>query len=370
MTFAVRAAMRILCVLCSLFLLAAAPEDAVRTTTLHGIVTQAHANATFDGVVVVSRNGKVVFSEAVGVADRARGIPMHENTVFRLASQTKQITALLIMQEVAAGRLTLNSHANEILRGLSPATGRVTVLQLLQHVSGLPNPSDGPDDVVPPFYLRTGRDAASNTKSALGFCSGLAKRDPGATFEYNNCDYIVLGALLEAITGRSYANLVRERVILPLKLTSWGVFDGSQTAPDVAVGYGADAAVELPQNVATYGAAGALYGNALDVATWDQALLDYRLLSKAATERMFTADPHLYGEALGSWAYDVNDESGAVRVVERQGEIGGTRLLNILLPGISTSVVIIANTERADLFNTYGKRGFGYDILKVAASLK
>jgi CubicO group peptidase (beta-lactamase class C family) len=59
------------------------------------------------------------------------------------------------------------------------------------------------------------------TKSALGFCSGKPKREPGSQFDYNNCDYIVLGATLESLSGKSYAALVRDRVIQPLDLKSW-----------------------------------------------------------------------------------------------------------------------------------------------------
>lgn len=322
----------------------------ISIAALHNIAQRAHESGTFDGVIVISQSGKIRYAEAFGLADKAHNLKMQTDTLFRLASETKQVTALLIMQEVTNGRLSLTQSAGEIMPGLAPSTGRVTIKQLLQHVSGLPNPSDGPDNVVPPFYLRTGPEAANNTKSALGFCSGPPKRDGGAQFEYNNCDYLVLGALLEKATRKSYATLVRERITIPLDLRSWGVFssDPSQ-APRVALGYGADGKVELPQNVATYGAAGAIYGNALDLAKWDDALLSFKLLPQDATNVMFTADPKLYGEALGSWSYDTKGTDGPVRVIERQGEIGGTRLLNNLLPGLATSVVIIANTERADL---------------------
>ena len=99
-------------------------------------------------------------------------------------------------------------------------------------------------------------------------------------------------------------------------------------------------------------------------------MITYKLLPEAATREMFTADPKLYGEALGSWSYEAEGQIGPVRIVERQGEIGGTRLLNNLLPDLSTSIIVISNTKRADLFNTYSKKGLGYDLLKAVASLK
>ncbi len=331
-------------------------------------VDAAHAAGGFDGVVVVLDHSRVVMAKAVGEANRGTGgigaQRMTPATVFRLASLTKQVTALLVMQEVAAGKLRLDERAGEAMPALPATTGRVTVKQLLQHVSGLANPSDGPDNVVPPFYLRTGSDVGSNTATALGACAGPAKREPGMQFEYNNCDYIVLGAVLEAVTGKTYTALLEERVIRPLGLTSWGLFPAKPRGP-VAVGYSADGTVELAQNPATYCAAGALFGNALDVAKWDDALLHNRLLSAQWTEVMFTADPKLCGEGLGSWAYNSPVTAPPVHVVERQGELGGTRLLNLLLPGRDAAVVLVANTEKADLFNTYSKRGVGFAVLKA-----
>ncbi len=330
------------------------------------VVSLAHTNGNFDGVVILSQNGKPVSVVAIGDSNRAAKTPNKPDTVFRLASLTKQITALLIMQQVAGGKIQLDARAGDFLKSLPAASARVTVRQLLQHVSGLPNPSDGPDDAVPAFYLRQGADAANITKTALGFCSGAPKRDPGTKFEYNNCDYIVLGALLEALAGKTYSELVRERVIQPLGLKSWGIFTGdAKLDPPTAVGYQENGTLELTQNVATYGSSGALYGNALDVAKWNEALLSHRLLSVEATEAMFRADPKLYGEALGSWAYDLPLTKPPLHIVERQGDIGSTRLLNLLLPERNASLIIIANTDRADLFNTYSQKGLGYEILKA-----
>ncbi len=81
---------------------------------------------------------------------------------------------------------------------------------------------------------------------------------------------------------------------------------------------------------------------------------------------MFHADPKLYGEALGSWSYSLPGAAPPLPLVERQGEIGGTRLLSLLIPTRNASLVIIANTERADLFNTYTRKGLGYAILQAA----
>ena len=149
------------CAVCS-----AQQFDATNATVA---ITAAHDAGDFDGVVVVSQNGKVILQTAVGFADRSAGVPNRVDTVFPLASLTKQVTALLIMQQVSLRKTSLEQPASRYLPELKPAVGRVTVRQLLQHVSGLPNPSDGPENQIPAFYKRTGAAAADVTKTALGF---------------------------------------------------------------------------------------------------------------------------------------------------------------------------------------------------------
>lgn len=328
-------------------------------------VDAAHAGGTFDGVVVITQHGRTVFTEAVGASDRAARRAFVPEARFRLASLTKQVTALLVLQEVERKTMRLDQPVAELLPGLSSATGRVTVRQLLQHISGLPNPSAGPDDEVPKFYLKTDVDAGYLERTATGFCSGVPVRAPDEKFEYNNCDYLVLGAALERVTGLRYANLLRARVTAPLGLRSWGMFAGDGRRPVVVKGYGADGALELPQNAATYAAAGGLYGNALDVATWNTALLTNKLLTAESTALLFKGERNLGGEALGSWSYDLPGTSPALHLVERQGDIGGTRVLSLLLPQQDASIVILANTEKADLFNTYSQKGLGFALVKA-----
>ena len=213
----------------------AEPPSPTQATTaaLREVVRRAREGG-FTGVILVSREGQLLLREAVGEADRRRHLPLTLDTRFRLASWTKQVTALLVMQEVEKGTLALNAPASTYLPTLSPSAGAVTLRQLLLHTSGLPNPSDpspqaAPTD-VPAFYTRTAPAAAEAQTQATGFCSGPVKRPAGERFEYNNCDYLVLGAVLERVTGRSYAQLIQERIARPLRSTTLGLFPPSSSA--------------------------------------------------------------------------------------------------------------------------------------------
>lgn len=330
------------------------------------VVDRAHAAGGFDGVVGVTRGGATVLVRPAGQADRARGVANSAATVFRLASLTKQVTAVLIAREVSAGRLSLDAPIGRHIGGLSPTTARVTVRQLLLHRSGLPNPSDGPDGVVPEFYRVVGSPAGDHLAAAQGVCSGAPKTRPDRAFEYNNCDYLLLGAVLERLTNRRFDVLVREATAGPLGL-GWRIAPADPAeVPPVAVGHDASGAPDRPQNPAAYGAAGALLGSVEDVLRWDRALLDDSVIDPAATERTFAAVPDLQGQTLGgSWSYTLQlpGRSVPLRVIERQGEIGGTRLLNLIFPDDDAAIVLIASGGTAGFFSTYSREGLGYEAI-------
>lgn len=102
----------------------------------------AHGAGSFDGVAVVSIDGKPVLACAAGFSERESKTPMRPETLFRLGSLTKQVTALLVMQQVSEGRIQLDQTAGSLLKSLPASSSGVTIRQLLSHVSGLPNPSD------------------------------------------------------------------------------------------------------------------------------------------------------------------------------------------------------------------------------------
>jgi len=171
---------------------------------LAGQIATAHQAGEFDGVVVLSQNGKVVSTSALGFSDRYSQTPLHPETIFRLASLTKQVTALLVMQEVSAGRLTLDRKTGEILTSLPNSAARVTVRQLLQHVSGLPTPVTDPKTKsrlstrAPRTSIRPLSNSApaprsaspaksSNTTIAITSSSALCWKQPPASHSPPSC---------------------------------------------------------------------------------------------------------------------------------------------------------------------------------------
>jgi len=208
--------------------------------------------------------------------------PFNTLSKWRWASVTKQIVAVMVMQEVEEGHVDLDRPATTYLPHVAlPGGDAVTVRRLLSHTSGLYDPNSGPagPDGTPLAYLR------SKTPAPMGLdpqCLKPSGRAPGEGFVYNNCDYVVLGAMLEAVTHKPFAVLVRERIAMPLGLKSLRVLKPGDHDDIVAVDE--KGATDAQVDPGRYGSAANLAGTADDLLKFDRALIDGKLLGPAATD--------------------------------------------------------------------------------------
>ncbi len=320
----------------------------------------------FAGEIGVTDQTDVLYDRAVSAPGR-----LHKpGEIWRWASVTKQLTATLVMQEVAAGRLALDDTlATRLPAFTGPSADRITLRMLLQHTSGLPNPDDTPAadaKSFPAFYLRKGAKIGGPA-DALGYCAGK-KAEPGAGFAYNNCDYIVLGAVLEHETGKSFARLLDERIVRPLHLKTAALAVGSAPIPAMARGY-VDATMPEPTfELAAFGAAGAVYGDAADLMAVDRALMTNALLPETATAIAWTGDPKLGYVALGAWSFPapLKGCTGAVALIERRGEIGGVEVRNLIAPKLGRALVVFSDRSDLDFGEIWQGKGLTYDLASAA----
>lgn len=285
--------------------------------------------------------------------------------LWRWASVTKQVVAVLVMQEVAKGRIDLDKPVGSYLPGFKSANASLmTVRQLLRHQSGLPNPDDTPVNRagVPSYYTPQG---ARMHDTLSGYCAGPVKAAPGGNWAYNNCDYIVAGALLEAVTGRTWQQLVAERIARPLGLKTLAAYPTGQRTMRGTVNGQPEAAIDL----ATYGAAGGLYGSAADLLAFDRALMSGKLLPEAQRAEMWDGQPSLGFIALGQWVFEapLKGCEKPVRIVERRGAIGGVQVRNFILPDEDIAVVAFTDRGEFDFGEIWQGSGFSHDLLSAAA---
>ncbi|MFS0738280.1 serine hydrolase domain-containing protein [Sphingomonas sp. 1P06PA] len=352
----IRAAVAAFAALLSVSAGGAPPSDRIDAIAgaagLHGLVLVGDA----DGSALVRRYG----------ADAPA-----ENAVWRWASVTKQLTALIIMQEVAAGRIELDLPVARYWPDWKAANaGTITIRQLLRHQSGLADPSESATDKdgMPPFYRATGA-AASAEAEAQGFCAGPPRAAPGGEFHYNNCDFIVLGVVLQKISGKPFADLLADRIAVPLDLKSVGLFPVDGGGPVQVAGFDTKGVAEPRVNLGTYAAAGAAYGTIRDLWAIDRALMDNRLLDKVATAAMWAGDPALGFAALGQWSFAVPLKGcpDPVAIVERRGAIGGIEIRNFLLPAQRRALIIFTDRAEFPFGEVWQASGPSYELLSAAA---
>jgi D-alanyl-D-alanine carboxypeptidase len=339
----------------ALALVAATPAPG---TPDSGTFDAAIAHAHFRGVAIAGDSDRpALVRETDGAASGA-------SARWRWASVTKQLTATIVMQEVEAGRLDLDRPVSDYWPEWPQIfSDEIRIRDLLRHTSGLADPNeDGPvlKDGMPAFY-RPPAGQGGMAYEATHFCAEHPRAAPDSGYHYNNCDFIVLGALLERMTGQSFAALVQRRIAGPAGL-GIGLFEpGRAPAPHVP------GTPEDLGDLGSYGAAGSAYGSPLALYGFDRALLTHRLLGAAATEAMWTGDPRLGSAALGQWQYRaaLRGCAAPVSVVERRGQIGGVQIRNYILPASGKALVLF--TRHGDF--AYGEvwqgKGFAYEALSA-----
>jgi D-alanyl-D-alanine carboxypeptidase len=191
----------------------------------------------FSGVVLVARNGRVLFEKAYGKRDAKGDVPITLDTRFNLASAGKMFTSVAVLQQIAAGRLSLDTRVGEVLKDYpnSSFSDTVTVRELLTHTSGA-------DDVP----LLGNENAANRARvHSVADMVALASNQPpaftpGTNQRYSNFGFVVLGRMVEVVSGEDFQTYVRHHIFEPAGMTRTGFIDCASTDPDLARGYPTD----------------------------------------------------------------------------------------------------------------------------------
>jgi CubicO group peptidase (beta-lactamase class C family) len=215
----------------------AAPEkpkesDAAVSAAAAELLSSRAAKDEFSGVVVLAREGRPFFHQAYGLANRELSVPNTLDTRFNVASIGKVLTSAAIARLIRDGKLSPGDTIGKILPDSKlPSADRITVLQLLEMRSGL-------GDFFGPEYQATPKDRLRTLADYLPlFESKPLRFEPGKSREYSNAGYVVLGLIIEKISGQSYYDFVREHVLVPAGMTSTGWPGLDEIAPGRAVGY-------------------------------------------------------------------------------------------------------------------------------------
>lgn len=306
--------------------------------TLAKIVEREAASGAFAGAVLVEKDGEVLLRKGCGLANAEHGIPNSPDGIFLIGSLTKQFTAAGVLLLVQDGKLGIDDAACRYLGGCPASWSRVTIRQLLQHTSGIP------DLVRLPDFGATMTLPTTLEKTLQRLAREPLLWTPGTKYEYGNSGFLIAARLIEGVSGVPYDVFMRTRVFEPLGMTRSGYAFHESVLPLRASGYMRrkgvlENASYLDMSIPA--GAGSQYSTLDDLLRWHRELRTGRILN--ASSRALLFEPGIGGYALG---WHVTEHAGR-RTGEHIGDINGYG--SYIVRGLTDDfvVVVLSNIEGA-----------------------
>lgn len=290
---------------------------------------------------------------------RSETVP--EGAIWPWASVSKQVTAVMIMQAVERGELSLDDEVTDYFNPRYQGGHPLTVRDLLRHRTDYRNPDDSPE-------ARGGGPVAYYGNGLAEPCLNNRTGVLPDGWAYNNCDYMVLGGLLGVLEGGDGS---RENAITRFEKMIAGPA-GLENTRWLRMAYVDEVhAIEMPysQTLLGYGAAGSFAGPLSDMMRFDRALLDGKLLSDESLATLWDGKSELGYMALGQWVFDapLRGCEMPVRIVERRGGIGKYQTRNIILPDLDVAVALATTDGAFEFGEIWTGEGFMHDFLSAIA---
>ncbi|MFN2407353.1 MAG: serine hydrolase domain-containing protein [Pyrinomonadaceae bacterium] len=297
----------------------------------------------FSGAVLVGKNGKTAFAQAYGLADREKKTPNTLKTRFRLGSMNKMFTAVATLQLVQSGKLDLKAPFGNYLTDYpnKDVASKVTVEQLLMHTGGTGD-IFGPEFDKKRLELKTLQDYVKlYGNRALDFA-------PGSRWQYSNYGFLLLGVLVEKVSGQSYYDYVQEHIFKPAGMTATASEPEEQTVAERSVGYTRFTGPPLKPNTETLPyrgtSAGGGYSTVEDLFRFATALQTHKVLNAQYTEMLTTGKTDTPGG--GKYAFGFQDAT--VNGTRCFGHGGGAPGMNgdlKICPGPGYVIAVLANMD-------------------------
>lgn len=298
----------------------------------------------FSGAVLIARNGEVLGQRAWGLANRDFDAANTVHTRFNLGSMNKTWTAVAIGQLVQTGKLAFDDPLSKFVDYPNADTAsKIRIEHLLTHTSGLGSYFTEEFDRTARKNLRTVDDVlALSADQPLAF-------EPGTDWRYSNTGMLVLGKVIEAVTGLDYYDYVEQHVLQPAGMTRSGCFELDRVNDNLAVGYaerwsadGAETVNNVFDHVVRGGPAGGCYSTVGDLVRFATALNDGTLVSPAMAETLTTGKPEVGSPDYG---YGFGIHPGRALFGHSGGFIGISANLDISVDPAGWVIVVLANTE-------------------------
>ncbi len=298
------------------------------------------------GSLAIMRKGKIEYEKAYGFADTENKIPNSVNTVFQIGSVSKELTAAAILMLIEKGKLSLDDTLTKFIPDFIEPANKVTIKNLLIHNSGIPNYTELLDK---PFSWES--------KSSLDDIIGLLKNrkfdfQPGEKFKYDNSGYAILAYIIEKVSGMSYPQFMKQNIFLPLGMKH--TLDGgdNEDIGERANGYTFDLKNRKVKKAvftefAQLAGAGSIISTAEDIAIWDEAVEQKKLLSTKSWNEALSK--HVEATMFGDSTYYgygwVIQKYYGHKLIWHTGGMAGFLCANYIFPEDNLTIIFLTNDD-------------------------
>ncbi|WP_108425216.1 serine hydrolase domain-containing protein [Flagellimonas amoyensis] len=298
-------------------------------------------NSGTGAVFLATKNGKIVYNKAFGLSNLEFQVPMQTDNVFEIGSMTKQFTAVSILMLMEEGKLQLEDDITKYIPEYPTHGHGITIHHLLTHTSGIKS-----------FTSVKGLNAIAQNEMEPMQVIDFFKDEPmdfapGAEFRYNNSGYVLLGYIIEKVSGMSYEDFVEQRIFKKLGMSSSRYASHSEVVPKRASGYHKKEDYSNARHISfsiPY-ASGALMSTVGDMLVWEEAIKNHVLLGKETTQMAFTNYTLNNGKPINyGYGWHIK-EFGSVLSYEHGGSIFGFKSMGVYLPKEDVYVIGLSNCD-------------------------
>lgn len=315
--------------------------EAARISEIDQLLAQTFQPTHPGAVVIVSRDSKPLLKKAYGLADTEKNTSLQFTDTMRIGSVTKPFTAMAILLLEEDGKLSVQDDITRHLPDFPTHGNKITIAHLLSHTSGMGVYTESPK-------LREMIRPETTTADVLNFIKTLPPQSaPGELWDYNNSGYYVLGAIIEKVSGMTYADFLAKRICAPLQMTGTAV-EGAPGAKPVISSYRAQGgrfSAAPPLNPVVAWSAGSMVSTADDMQRWVAAVENGKLLKTATWQRVMTAAPLNSGRATEyGYGWTIRKLRGQA-LIEHSGNVTGFQAQVMMLPEEKLSFIVMTNQQ-------------------------
>jgi D-alanyl-D-alanine carboxypeptidase len=325
-----------------LALATAVRAQSVNPARLDSIIRKTVADKHIVGLSVgVMQNGKVILDKGYGVRDLASGAPVTPQTMFAVGSVTKQFTCTALMMLVEQHKLALTDRVATWYPNLTRAHD-ISLIDLGGHLSGY-------HDYYPLDFVDREMSKPATADAIINeYATQKLDFEPRSRYSYSNTGFLILGRIVEKVSGQSFGAFLQQRIFAPLGLAHTA-YEPANGGREMASGYTSfglsDPIPAEPEAPSWAGMAGAIWSTPTDLLTWDRSLLDHTLISRQSFGVLTTPQRLSDGRTSGYGCGESINDRGPAAILAHGGAVSGFVAQNTVIPATRSAIVMLSNTD-------------------------